>query len=251
MILKTIIVEDEPLSRMFLNNLLKEFCQQVEIVAMVATVKEAVEAIAHLQPDLIFLDIELQDGTGFEVLQRTLPGHFKVIFTTALDHYAISTIRMSGVHYLQKPIDITELQEVINIVIKEQAEPATQKALNHLLETINNDNTPLHLFITAPDGNAYLLLDQIERIEMSGEGSHVVMKDGMIRNTDITLKEFEILLTNHSFFRSHQQHLVNRQEIQSVTKEAEPYIIMKGGTRVPLSLKKKEALLAALNPENA
>jgi two-component system LytT family response regulator len=250
MILKTIIIEDEPLSRMFLNNLLKEFCRQVEIVAMVATVKDAVEAIAGLKPDLIFLDIELQDGTGFEVLQQTLSGNFQVIFTTALDHYAISTIRMSGVRYLQKPIDITELQEAINIIVKEKAEPDAQKALNHLLETINNDNKPLHLFITGPDGNTYLLLDQIVRIEISGEGSHIVLKDGMIRNTDITLKEFEILLNNHSFFRSHQQHLINTQEIQSVTNEAEPCILMKGGSKVPLSLKRKEALIAVLNPTN-
>jgi two-component system LytT family response regulator len=157
---------------------------------------------------------------------------------------------MSGVHYLQKPIDITELQEVINIMVREKTEPGVQKALNHLLETINNDNKPLHLFITDPGGNAYLLLDHIVSIEMSGEGSHVVMKDGTIRSTDITLKEFEILLSNHSFFRSHQQHLVNRQEIQSVTNEAEPYIIMKSGSRVPLSLKRKEALIFMLNPEN-
>jgi two-component system LytT family response regulator len=88
------------------------------------------------------------------------------------------------------------------------------------------------------------------RIEISGEGSHIVLKDGMIRNTDITLKEFEILLNNHSFFRSHQQHLINTQEIQSVTNEAEPCILMKGGSKVPLSLKRKEALIAVLNPTN-
>lgn len=251
MTLKTIIVEDEPLSRAFLNNLLKEFCPQIEIVAMLATVKEATEAIKTLKPDVVFLDIELQDGTGFDVLQQTLPDHFQVIFTTALDHYAINAISMSGVHYLQKPIDITELQEAIHITLKEKAESNTQKALNHLLETINNGNKPLNIFIPAHDGDAYILLSNIVSIEMAGEGSNIILKHGTQKSTNITLKEFEALLSSYSFFRPHQQHLVNRLEIQSVTNEEEPYIIMKDGSRIPLSLKKKETLLSAMNSVNA
>jgi two-component system LytT family response regulator len=249
MILKTIIVEDEPLSRAFLNNLLKEFCPQIEIVAMMATVKEATEIIRTVKPDLIFLDIELQDGTGFDVLQQTLPDNFQVIFTTALDHYAINAIRMSGVRYLQKPIDISELQEAINIALKEKIASNTQKALNYLLETINNGNKPLHLFITAHDGGTYILLNNIVSIEMTDEGSRIMLKHGKKENTNITLKEFETLLSSHSFFRPHQQHLINRQEILSITDEAEPYIIMNDERRIPLSLKKKEALISLLNSE--
>jgi two-component system LytT family response regulator len=249
MTLKTIIIEDEPLSRIFLNNLLKEFCPQVEIVAMLATVKEATEAIRTLKPDLIFLDIELQDGTGFDVLQQTLPGHFQVIFTTALDHYAVNAIRMSGVHYLQKPIDITELQEVINITLKEQAEFNSQKALKHLSETISNGNKPLHMFISAHDGDTYISLNDIVNIEMTDSGSNITLKQGVKKSTNIILKEFETLLSDYSFFRPHQQHLVNRQEILSVANEAEPYIIMNNGDRIPLSLKKKDALISLLNAE--
>lgn len=251
MLLKTIIVEDEPLSRTFLNSLLKEFCPQIEITATVATMNEAIEAIRTLNPDLIFLDIELQDGTGFDVLQQTLPDDFQVIFTTALDHYAINTIRMSGVHYLQKPIDITELKGAIDNTLREKAVAHEQKALNYLLETINNGNKPLHLFITSLDGDTYILLNNIVSIEMADEGSNIVLKDGMKKNTNITLKEFEMLLSSHSFFRSHQQHLINRQEIQSITDGAEPYVVMNDGRRIPLSLKKKEALIAMPNPEKA
>jgi two-component system LytT family response regulator len=247
MILKTIIVEDEPLSRTFLNNLLKEFCPQIEIVAMVATVKEAMEAISIAKPDLIFLDIELQDGTGFDVLQQTLPNDFQVIFTTALDHYAINAIRMSGVHYLQKPIDITELQEAIHRTVKEKAGFNSRIALNHLLETINNGGKSLHLFIPAHDGGTYILLTDIVSIEVIDEGSCLLLKHGMKKNTNLTLKEYETLLSSHSFFRPHQKHLINSREILSITDESEPYIIMKDGSSIPLSLKKKEALTFILN----
>lgn len=249
MTLKTIIVEDEPLSRTFLNNLLKEFCPQIEIVTMVATVKEATEAIRTLKPDLIFLDIELQDGTGFDVLQHTLPDNFQVIFTTALDHYAVNAIRMSGVHYLQKPIDITELQEAINITLKEKTESNVQRALDHLLETINNGNKPLHMFVSTHDGDIYILLSDIVSIEIAGEGSNIVLKHGIKKSTNIILKEFETLLSGYSFFRPHQQHLINRREILSVADEIEPYIIMSNRSRIPLSLKKKEALISLLNSE--
>jgi two-component system LytT family response regulator len=247
MTLKTLIIEDEPLSRAFLNNLLKEFCPQIEIVATMATVKEATEAIRTLKPDLIFLDIELQDGTGFDVLQQTLPDHFQVIFTTALDHYAINAIRMSGVHYLQKPIDITELQEAINTTLKEKAESNVSRALDHLLETINNGNKPLHMFASTHEGDTYILLSDIVSIEIAGDGSNIVLKHGMKKSTNITLKEFETLLSSYSFFRPHQQHLINRQEILFVADEAEPYIIMNNKSRIPLSLKKKEALISLLN----
>src|SRR5690554_3643970 len=141
--LRTIIVEDEPLARLFLENLLKEFCPNTEIVAQAKTEDEAVSLIEAYKPDLLFLDIELQQGSGFGVMQRinTRP---RIIFTTAYDHYAINAIRLSGIEYLLKPFDSDSLQTAISSACEKTSEHAAQ-AIEHMMETLANNNTAVHL----------------------------------------------------------------------------------------------------------
>lgn len=162
--LKTIIVEDEPLSRAFLNNIVKEFFPEIEIVANEATVAGAVSAITQLQPDLVFLDIELQTGTGFDLLQQTRNLPFKVIFTTALDHLAINMIRICGVDYLQKPIDVSGLRDVLEKVLRRDRESACL-ALDHLMVALDNSNQPSHLFLSVAEHQEYILLADIISID--------------------------------------------------------------------------------------
>src|SRR5690349_2073566 len=114
---KAIIVEDEIHSREFLKNVVAEYCPQLNVVALAADVEEGVAAIKEHQPDIVFLDIEMQTGTGFDLLQQFPQPPFEVIFTTAYDHYAIKAIKFSAVDYLLKPIEIEELQQAVQKVI--------------------------------------------------------------------------------------------------------------------------------------
>lgn len=239
--LKTILVEDEPLSKAFLSNVLKEFFPEVEIIANEATVAGAVAAIAQLRPDLVFLDIELQTGTGFEVLQQTAAIPFKVIFTTALDHLAINMIRICGVDYLQKPIDVTGLKEVLGLVL--QRDPIqTRMALDHLMQALANHNRPTHLLLTTPEENRYVAIADIICIEAVETRTRFLLKSGDSISGTQSLRTYEALLGDHLFFRTHQHFLVNTGEIREQVQQPECLLIMSDGTRLPLSPKKIEAL---------
>jgi two-component system, LytTR family, response regulator len=111
--LRVVIVEDEIHSRETLKNLLQEFCEGVEIVGMAGDVPTAVDVIRKENPDLLFLDVELQSGTGFDVLEQLPDIHFDIVFTTAFEQYAVRAIKLSSIDYLLKPIDIEELRKAV------------------------------------------------------------------------------------------------------------------------------------------
>ncbi len=237
MLLKTIIVEDEPLSFAFLNNLLKEFIPEVTVIARETTATTAVAAIRELQPDLVFLDIELRTGTGFEVLQQTRDIPFKVVFTTALDRLAINMIRICGVDYLQKPIDMTGLKEVVQRILQRKPEHM-QAALGHLIYALAHNNRPSHVLL-APEEQGYVPIGDIISIEMRGEQALFHLRSGARATSNKKLKEYEMLLTEHHFFRTHQQYLVNTKAIKRILKQPDYELLMHDGSRVPLSEKKQ------------
>lgn len=244
MLLKTIIVEDEPLSLAFLNNLLKEFFPEVTVIAKEATATGAVAAIKELEPDLVFLDIELRTGNGFDVLQQTRDIPFNVIFTTALDHLAINMIRICGVDYLQKPIDISGLKEVMQSVLLRKAEH-TRAALDHLVYALAHNNLPSHI-VLSPEQHGYLAIEDIISIEMKDEVTLFNLRPGVTAKSLKNLKEYELLLAGHGFFRSHQHYLVNIKAIKKVVLQPECLLVMHDDSRLPLSSKKAEALNALL-----
>lgn len=252
MLLKTIIVEDEPLSRAFLNNLLSEFCPQIEVVATVPTEQEAIEAIERLQPDLLFLDIELQQGTGFEVLKKTRQHRpaYQVVFTTAFDHYGIKAIKFSGVEFLQKPIDIEGLQAaIVSIVAKRQSE-AAQMAVTHLLHTLDNNNVPEQLVIQTAEGALYVSVAAINFIEAGADGCNFNTDTGVIASVGKSIKEYEQMLADHQFFRVHHSYLINIKKVITSSMAEGGSVRMPDASIIPVSPKRTEELknlLSAIN----
>jgi two-component system, LytTR family, response regulator len=236
--MNAIIVEDEPLSRIFLRNLLAEFCPEVNVVATVSTEDDAVESINTLQPQLVFLDIELQTGTGFEVLKRIGGTYPSVVVTTAFDHHAIRAVQFSGVDYLQKPIEIGALQQVVLKLASKEDKVAGQTAIGHLLNTIENNYEASCLAIMSPEGMEYLALKDIIRVEAVNTGSQFVLRGGSKKTVHTTLKEYELLLQDYSFCRIHQSHLVNPNEILPGAGIKDGHITMSDGSKLPVSPKK-------------
>jgi len=236
--LRTIIVEDEPLSRAFLNNLLSEFCPDVDILAIVPTEAEAVDAIARLQPDLVFLDIELQQGTGFEVLKKTSQYKYQVIFTTAFDHYSINAIKFSGVDYLQKPIDFEGLQTVIASVMAKKQTGSGEIAVKHLLQTLENNNVPECLVVQSPEGPVYVPVKAIISIEVTDTGCVFNTDTGKINSTCTALKEYEQLLAGHHFLRVHHAYIINCNKVDAGSKPGDGFITMADKSIIPVSPKK-------------
>ena len=242
MSLNTIIVEDEPLSRVFLHNLLTEFCPGINVVAKLSTEDDAVASISNLKPDLVFLDIELQQGTGFEVLKRIGNDCPYIVFTTAFDHHAIKAIQFSGVEYLHKPIDIEGLQQVIESINEKRNRRDAQLGIPHLLETLQNNYNPTHLYIPTDNGIDYVPVKDIIRIEGCDADSCFILRSGERKRAKRNLKEYELLLNNYSFFRVHQLHLINLREVGLKQTPELAMVVMSDNSHVPVSPKKTEEL---------
>lgn len=241
---KAIIVEDELHSWQFLKNIIAEYCKQIDIVAIANNVVEGVAAISQHKPDIVFLDIEMQTGTGFDLLQQFQKPDFEVIFTTAYDHYALKAIKFSAVDYLLKPIDIAELQLSVEKGIERKKNQTGQVALQMLLKNLQSpQQSEQSITLSTSDGLEFISLKNIIRIEASGPYSHFILKDQKKIIVSRHLKEYEMLLSDHGFFRVHNSHMINIAEVKRMVKNDGGYAIMSDDSTISISPKKKEEFL--------
>jgi len=241
---KAIIVEDETHSLQFLKNIITEYCKEISVVAVATNVDEGVAAIQQFQPDIVFLDIEMQTGTGFDLLLQFQKPTFEVIFTTAYDHYAIKAIKFSAVDYLLKPIDIEELQLSVQKALEKKKDLTGQQALQMLLKNLQAPSAiDQSITLSTNEGLEFVPLHQIIRIEASGPYSHFFMKGQKKIMVSRHLKEYEMLLSDHGFFRVHNSHIINLAEVKRMVKTDGGYAILSDDSNVTISPKKKEEFL--------
>ena len=233
----------------FLKNLLAEYCPEVSIIATAATEADAIAAITALKPDLVLMDIELQQGNGFGVLQGTRNIDYHIIFTTALDYSGIRAIRFSGVNYLQKPIDIDSLQTAIT-AMNDSEKQRSRTAVKHLLHTLDNNNEPSTLLLNTMRGDFYIGLDNIIYIRSQGNSCTFYTAEDAITATGSQLRDYELLLSEQSFFRLHADYIIQLDKVDLHSKTAPGTVHMINKAEVPVS-PKKQAALALLLPVTA
>ena len=241
--LRSVIVEDEPLSRQYITALLKNM-DEIDICGIATTQDEAVQMITELQPQLIFMDLELHTGTGFEVLKKINSPSLTVVFTTALDHLALKIIKLSGMLYLQKPLDADELEAAVKKIHGNKNSGGFQKALHHLLETLHNNNLPVHISVPGI-ADEYVALQNIIKIESADRGTVLYLKDTGAKNSDLSLKDYELLLTDFNFFRVNVSVIINLYEAQGKIFSGNN-IKMNDGSIQEISPKKRDELLMKL-----
>lgn len=242
--LKAIIVEDELRSREFLKKLIEEYCQEVNVIDTAATVDEAVAAINNHKPNLLFLDIELHSGTGFDVLQALTYTDFRVIFTTAYDHYAVKAIKFSAVDYLLKPIDVDELQGAVKKAAEQLDNNSGGLALEQLLKNIKKStDSDFSITLATSEGLEFVPLQEIIRLEASGPYTYFFLKAGKKIMVSKNLKEYEMLLSEHNFFRLHNSHMINMKEVKRMVKSDGGYAIMSDDSMISISPKKKDEFM--------
>ena len=164
--IKTVIIDDESDAVDFINTIIGEYCTSLEVVGKAHNVIQGVEVINQSKPDLVFLDVEMPNGTGFDLLARYLEKDFDVIFITAFNHYAIRAIKFSAVDYILKPININEFIDSVNKVVHKR--PTSPLAGHEILEVLlenNRTSQPTRLVIPINDGREYLNPRKIIRIE--------------------------------------------------------------------------------------
>lgn len=244
--LKAIIVEDEKHSRETLKNLLEKFCEGVEVVGMVNGVKEALEMIPDKNPDVVFLDIELQNGTGFDILTQLPEITFEVIFTTAFDQYAIKAVKFSSLDYLLKPIDLEELQQAVEKAKKAKNKEDYNRQLKTLLQNIKQPKLS-KICLSTSDGFEFVNTSEILYCEAGGSYTTFVLKNGKKLLVSKHLKEFELLLLDNHFMRAHNSYLINLKEVKKYVKSDGGYIVMNNDDIVSISRNKKDEFLNAMH----
>ncbi|MDN5211479.1 LytTR family DNA-binding domain-containing protein [Fulvivirgaceae bacterium BMA12] len=246
--LRIIIVEDELHSRESLRNLVNDYCEDVEVVAVAESVEEGLEKIISHKPDLLFLDIEMQTGTGFDLLEQSKNFSFEVIFTTAFEHYALKAIKFSAIDYLLKPIDVEELQAAVVKVQKKKDTLTQNKKLINLLSNIQNTDSKQHkITLATSEGLEFINVTDIIFCEANGSYTNFHLKQEKNLIVSKHLKEYENLLNEYNFLRVHQSYLINLAEVEKFVKSNGGYIIMKGGEQVSISHKKKEEFVLKMS----
>ena len=238
--IKAVIIDDIPEAIEVLKSDLENYCVNIEVIGKAEGVVSGAKVIKELNPDLVFLDIQMQDGTGFDLLEILPETNFKLIFTTASDEYAVKAFKFSAVDYLLKPIDPDELMDAVSRV-EDQDKPAERIEL--LKE---NFHQPKRIALNTLEKIHIVQVEEILRCESNINYTMFYFTDGTKLLVTKTLKEFDKLLGGHNFIRVHQSHLINTAFIKEFTK-SDGYIIMKDGTKVPVSTRKKQVLMEMIS----
>lgn len=250
--LKSVIIDDERHSRETLKNLVTEFCAEIDVLATASNVAEGVVAIKSHRPDLIFLDIELQSGTGFDILDRLPDQHFEVIFTTAFEQYALKAIKLSSLDYLLKPIDIDELVEAVEKARLAKDKTDYKQQLDTLLQILGParaGSVQEKICLATTEGIEFVPIGNIAFCKAEGSYTTFVMTEGPNILVSKHLKEYEGILPCPPFMRVHKSYLVNLTQVKRYVKSDGGYILMNGGQAVGLSRGKKEAFIKVMeNP---
>jgi two-component system LytT family response regulator len=244
----TVIIDDEPDAVDFIASIINEYCPGLEVCGKANNVKEGVNLINEIKPDLIFLDVEMPNGTGFDLLTHFPQKNFDVIFITAFNHYAIKAIKFSAVDYILKPININEFIESANKVIQKRAANSLTGNENFeiLLENLRTSN-PTRLVIPTSDGREYLNPKDIIRIEADRSYSWFFINDKRKILVSRHLKEFQDLLNDRNFFRPHNSHLINLDFVKKFVRRDGGYIEMTDGSQIPISRNRKDLFLAHMS----
>lgn len=246
--INAIIVDDEPYCCEALAILLERYCPEVAVIKSCLSGAEALAALKEHKPQLLFLDIEMPQMNGFELLEKIKDIHFELIFTTSYDQYAIKAIRFSALDYLLKPIDREELQRAVQKVMQRLQHPLPQQ-IEILLQKLQH---PLHslnkIAIPTMEGLRMVTVDSIISCSSDSNYTILMLKNGQKVIASRTLKEIEEMLEDHSFLRVHHSHLVNLNEIHRYVKGEGGYLVMTNEITVDVSRSRKEMLLKKLQP---
>lgn len=245
--LRAIIIDDISNIRQKNVALIKQYCLNVAIIAEADSVASGVAAIKKYLPDLVFLDVEMQDGTGFDLLQKLKPIDFKVIFITAFQEFAIKAFRFSAIDFLLKPIDPVDLVEAVKKAQETLSKEMLELQFNTLFSNIERPRNLQKIILKTSEKVYSINVQDIIRCESEKNYTTFYMMNGQKLLVSTTLKEYETMLLPMGFFRTHQSHLINMLYFDYYVKTDAGSIIMKDKTAIPLSVRKKEEFLNSLN----
>jgi two-component system LytT family response regulator len=237
--LRTVIIDDEPDSVQLLKLQLSQCCPQVEVIETFTSAIKALDRIEKLQPDILFLDIEMPVVSGFELLERIFHLNFSVIFITAYNQYALKAFRFNALDYLVKPIDANELIEAVEKAAKKIKPTSTQLSL---MQKQMRGEKATKFAIPAQNGISFIELNEIVFVEASNNYSKLVLVDKKMFIISKTLKDVQDVLEDSHFLRVHRQYIINLNHLKYFNKN-ESILTMDNGQHLPIAKNQKERLI--------
>ena len=245
---KAILIDDEKNSRDVLRQLISRYCPQIQVIAEADGYHSARAVLEQFRPDVIFLDVQMPDGSGFQLLESLNAIEFEVVFTTAFDQYAIQAIKYSALDYLLKPIDLEELQQTVDKILKVRQIPSINKKVEVLLQSLKfPEKFPNRVILHTSDTIHVVDAENIIRCESDDYYTRFFFTDHSTLMVSKTLKEVEELLNPISFTRVHKSHLVNIQYIKGYSRQDGGMLILADGSHITVSRRKRESLLELLD----
>ena len=242
--IKAIIVEDEPNSRKTLTLMLNRFKKEIELIDVCSGPQEGMESIAKNKPQLVFLDIEMPEFNGFEMLKRIGTINFEVIFTTAYDQYAITAIRLSALDYLLKPIDEEDLRNAIEKCKKNLQQKKVNEKYEVLFNNLGNKNAmEKTIILSSSDGLSVIKTNDIIRCEASRRYTKFYLQNKETMLMSRPLKDYEELLPSADFFRIHESHLINLNYLKKYIRGEGGQVILTDNTELDVARRRKDDFL--------
>lgn len=238
--IRSIIVDDEKIARDVLRNYLTKYCPQIEILDEAENIKEAVPLIENLQPQLVFLDVEMPFGNAFDVLEATKHCTYETIFITAFSEYSLKALNLSASYYILKPVDIQELILAVNKVAENIQKKDEFNRNKILLENLKQKPEKRQIILPTLQGFDVVKIDEIVRLQADGNFTQIFLKDGSKKMVCRFLKHFDELL-DFPLVRVHRSHIVNFNFVKSYHKNGE--IVLNDGTEIEVSGTYKEQFL--------
>lgn len=258
--LRAVIIDDEEKSRKLLRNLLQTYCKNVEVAALADSVSDGIKAVRQQRPDIVFLDIVMPRENGFELLNQIEGIDFEVIFTTAYDQYAIRAIKACALDYLLKPIDVEELQMAMARAeekLHDKQSPAVDQRLAEFITNLQApESPPRKIGIPTLNGVKFCDIDRIMLCKAEGNYTTIYIEGNQkLELVARTLKEFEELLSEHNFLRTHRSFLVNLSHLKEYLRGSSTNspdgeggcVVLSNNLKAPVSRDKRKILLERIS----
>ncbi len=239
--LNTVIIDDEEKSRQTLRQMLSLFCKNVQIIGEAKDVRTGFELLSIVKPDLVFLDIKMPDGNGFDLIRKLNSRNFNLIFTTAFDQYAIKAFKFNAIDYLLKPIDTDELKAAVDKAGKYILTNKTNVD-NLISNTLEENKEDQKIVLSTAEGMHIIKVKNIIRCQADDYYTNYFLNDGRRIMISKTLKESEELLIDYNFIRPHRSHLINISYIKKYVKSDGGYIVLADDSKIPVSRRKKDIM---------
>lgn len=246
--MKVAIVEDEKKMALRIEKIVKTNFPEAEITGIATNIEDAVSLLNTTKPQIVLMDIHLANGTGFDVIELTFPFDYKLVFITAYEQFAIKAFKFSALDYVLKPFDDIDIVQAISRAKEQILKETLDIKMETLLSNLHSDQKePKKLVLKTNDSIYVAKTSEIVRLESDGAYTRFFFTDGENVFVSKNLKEFDDILTGYGFIRIHQSHLINMEYFARYQKGDGGFVIMKDGSKPPVSTRKKDALMEYLN----